>query len=159
MNDKQIKELANQSVARLHQIRTSLLETEEQEKEAIKSLAKSGGDTPERRLTVERDFLRMRVELYGEQGNVLLRLLNTVNPAIDDAEVLALAKDVNLAAKLREKRPQAGAASQDYANNCSVVPGCVTCYTDGCLTCVINANPGCHNQCPGYSPAGKQENA
>lgn len=105
MNEQQIKELANQSVARLHQIRTSLLETEKQEKEALKSLAKE--DAPERRLTIERDFLRMRVELYGEQGNVLLRLLNTVNPTIDDAEVLALAKDVNLAAKLREsgRRP------------------------------------------------------
>ena len=156
MNEQQIKELANQSVARLHQIRTSLLETEKQEKEALKSLAKE--DAPERRLTIERDFLRMRVELYGEQGNVLLRLLNTVNPTIDDAEVLALAKDVNLAAKLREKRPQAGAASQDYANSCSVVPGCVTCYTDGCLTCVINASPGCHNQCPSYTPAGVRAN-
>ena len=52
MNEQQKKDLVNQSVARLDQIRASLLEAEKKEEEALGQLTKSAEETPERRLAV-----------------------------------------------------------------------------------------------------------
>jgi hypothetical protein len=143
MNEQQKKDLANQSVARLHQIRASLLEAEKKEEEALGKLTKSAEETPARRLAVERDFLRTRVELYNEQANILSHLVNDIKPAIDDAQVMSLAKDVDLAAKLSEKRQQAGSkehmVSKDICGSCTdCTTACTDCVTNACLTCITN---------------------
>jgi len=141
MNEQQKKELANQSVARLHQIRASLLEVDKQEEEALGKLTKSAQETPER-LAVEKDFLRTRVELYNEQANILSQLVNDIKPAIDDAEVKALAKDVKLAATLSEKRQQAGSKGQMVSKGiCGPCTECVTHFIEcvgDCIQCVTN---------------------
>lgn len=139
MNDQQKRELANQSVARMHQIRASLLEADKHEEEALGNVTKSAEDTPDRRLAIKMDFLRMRADLYNEQANVASHLVNDMKPAIDDAEVEALAKDVSLASKLRDKRQQAGSkehvVSKDICGSCiDCTTTCTTCVTYACLT-------------------------
>lgn len=146
MNEQQKKDLANQSVARLHQIRASLLETDKQEEEALGNLTKSAEDTPDRRLAVKTDFLRARAELYNEQANVACHLLNfgDMMPAVDDVEIIALAKGVSLASKLRDKRQQAGSkehmVSQAPCGTCvDCTTACTVCITNACLECVTAA--------------------
>ena len=129
-------------MARLDQIRASLLEAEKKEEEALGQLTKSAEETPERRLAVERDFLRTRVELYNEQANILAQLVNDIKPAIDDDEVKALAKDVKLAATLSEKRQQAGSKGQMVSKGicgpCTeCISHCIECVGD-CIQCVTS---------------------
>jgi hypothetical protein len=145
MNEQQKKDLTNQSVARLHQIRASLLDVDKKEEEALGNLTKSKKDTLDQRQAIEMDFLRLRTELYNERANVVCHLLNfgAMMPAVDDAEIKAIAKDIGLAGKLREKRQQKGGSndmiSKDWCGPCvECTTACLTCVTNACLTCVSN---------------------
>jgi hypothetical protein len=135
MSESQKQELTNQSVARLHQIKASLVEAGNQEQKAIRSLTGSAEDTPDRRLAVELSFLRTSAELYKELASIALHLLNLSGkmPALDDSEIVALAKDVGLASKLRQQRQQ---GAQDGNWSSRWCPGfCETCITS-CTECI-----------------------
>ena len=140
MNEQQKKDLVNQSVARLHQIKANLLQVDKQEEEALGKLPESAEATPDQRLAVlavETRFLRARAELYNERATVACHLLNfgDLTPAVEDAEIKALARDVSLASKLNVKRQQAG--SKENMGNKAMCAPCTDCTT-ACTACVTS---------------------
>ncbi len=149
MKKKDRLELATQSVARLRQIRDELLELEEQEKDVHGGVASATARSTPRPKT-EIEFLRARAELYNEHANVSGGLLNLnfgkILPALDDAEIVTLAKDVGLAAKLKDKRVQAASKEAEQKEGCGACGICKDCTTS-CTQCITNTCLTCTGPC------------
>jgi len=124
---------ALKSIARLEQIRDALLQSKRNEREARDASETSGRGRDTLPLDLEVRFLVERVELYNETAQIESDLVHMgAEPPgeADKDQIVALARQLDLARALREERLESMAAK-----GCWI--GCEQC-TASCTECVTN---------------------
>jgi hypothetical protein len=130
-----------QSLARLQQIKKTLIKADRDEKKAQKALDKSGRATEIELLKLRSTFLEERLELYNEQAQIQGDLVHTgLKPPAGASreEIIAVAKRLDLAKLLRDQRHQRVVPTGWCLTSCEkCVTSCEKCVSS-CEICVTS---------------------
>jgi hypothetical protein len=144
-------------LARALHIKDALQQLDIETKNAEASLKKSEHNTKTDILALENKYLAKRIELYNDLVQIENNLLNSQlgqSTGIDQKELIALSKEINLAETLKQRQATTHMqGSSRYLGLCSI--GCDNCIYD-CATCVstcgLNGGSlGCSHGSPGIT--------
>jgi len=121
------------SIARLKQIEDALLQSERNEHKAYEALEKSGKAQDAVPLDLEVRFLTERLEFYNEKVQIQSDLLHScaeLPTETNKDQIVALAKQLDLAKTLRNERLERVGAKSCWTNCTDCITSCTECVTD-----------------------------